>query len=84
MLMSWKVVLQIFVWERSQITWAKGRNMKYVKDKFQGSLDIIKGLCRSSTDGHPIIFLWANLKGLDTNLIELFNPKGHLCWCSPR
>lgn len=49
-----------------------------MKDKFQGSPDIIKGLCGSSTDGHPIIFHWANLKGVDTNLIELFDQKGHL------
>lgn len=61
----------------------KCRNLKYVKDKFQGSLDLLKGLCRSSTDGHPIIFLWANLKGVDTNLIDLFDQRGHLSWRSP-
>ena len=27
-------MLQIFVWERSQITLAMCRNLKYVKDKF--------------------------------------------------
>lgn len=55
-----------------------------MKDKFQRSPDIIKGLCGSLIDGHPIIFRWANLKGVDTNLIELFDQKGHLSWCSPR
>jgi len=55
--MSWKIVLQVFVCKCSQITLAKCRNLKYVKDKFQGSPNIIKGLCGSLTDGHPIIFL---------------------------
>ena len=73
-------MLQIFVWECSQITLAKCRNLKYVKDKFQESSNIIKGLGGSSIDGHPIIFCWANWKGVDTNLIELFNQKGHLSW----
>ena len=49
-------ILQVFVWDRSFIILAKCRNLKYVKDKFQGSPDVIKGLCGSSTDGHPIIF----------------------------
>ena len=28
------VVLQVFVWDRSSVTLAKWRNLKYVKDKF--------------------------------------------------
>lgn len=36
---------------------AKCRNLKYVKDRFQGSSNVIKGLCGSSTDGRPIIFV---------------------------
>ena len=38
-------ILQIFMWDRSTATLAKCRNLKFVKDKFQGSLDIVKGLC---------------------------------------
>jgi len=71
-------MLQIFVWERSQVTLANCRNLKYVKEKFQGSPDVIKGLCGNSTYGHRIIFRWANLKGVDTNLMEMFDKKGHL------
>lgn len=56
------------------------RNLKYVKDKFQGSPDIIKRLGGSSIDGNPIIFRWANLEGWETNLIELFDQKSHLSW----
>ena len=50
-------ILQVFMWDRSSVTLAKCRNLKYVKDKFQGSLDVIKGLCGSSIDSHPIIFV---------------------------
>ena len=39
---------------------------------------MIKGLYGSSTDGHPIIFRWSNLKGGSLNLVELFNQAGHL------
>ncbi|KAL0012618.1 hypothetical protein SO802_007726 [Lithocarpus litseifolius] len=60
------------------------RNLKYVKDKFQGSPDVIKGLCGSSTNGHPVIFRWSNLKGGNVNLIELFDQAEHLSWHSPR
>ena len=49
-------ILQVFVWDYSSITLAKCRNLKYVKDKFQGSPDVTKGLCGSSTNGHLIIF----------------------------
>ena len=41
--------LQIFIWDRSSVTLAKFRNLKFVKEKFQGSPDVIKGLCGSST-----------------------------------
>ena len=59
-------------------------SLKFVKDKFQGSPDVIKGLCGNSTDSHPIIFRRANLKGGSLNLVELFNQAGHLSWRSPR
>ena len=49
-------ILQVFIWDHSSVTLAKCRNLKFVKDKFQGSPDVIKGLCGSSTDSHPIIF----------------------------
>lgn len=62
-------ILQVFMWDRFSITLAKCRNLKYVKDKFQGSPDVIKGLCGSSTNGHPIIFRWSNLKGGSLNLV---------------
>ena len=74
----------MFVWDHSSVTLAKCRNLKYVKDKFQRSLDVIKGLCGNSTDGHPIIFRWSNLKGGNVNLMELFDQRGHLSWHSPR
>ena len=41
---------------------------------------MIKGLCGSSTDSHPIIFRWSNLKGGILNLVELFDQAGHLSW----
>lgn len=66
-------VLQVFVWDRSFVTLAKCRNLKYVQYNFQESPYVIKGLCGSSTDGHPIIFHWSNLKGGNVNLIELFD-----------
>ena len=66
-------ILQVFMWDCSLVTLAKCRNLKYVKDKFQGSLDVIKGLCGSLTNSHPIIFRWASLKGDSLNLVELFN-----------
>ena len=68
----------------SSVTLAKCRNLKFVKDKFQGFLDVIKGLCGSSTDTHPIIFRWASLKGGSLNLVELFDQAWHLSWHSPR
>ena len=34
-------ILQVFMWDRSSITLAKCRNLKFVKDKFQGSPDVI-------------------------------------------
>jgi len=49
-----------------------------VKDKFQGSPDIIKGLCGNSTNTFPIIFCWISLKGGSLNLVELFNQARHL------
>ena len=45
---------------------------------------MVKGLCRSSTDSHPIIFYWLNLKGGSLNLVELFDQAGHLHWRSPQ
>ena len=77
-------ILQVFMWGRSSVTLAKCINLKFVKDKFQGSPDMIKGLCGSSTDSHPTIFRWANLKGGSLNLVELFDQARHLSWCSPR
>ena len=55
-----------------------------MKDKFQGSPDVIKGLSGSSTNSHPSIFCWSNLKGDNLNLVELFDQAGHLSWHSPR
>ena len=72
------------MWDRSSVTLAKCRNLKFVKDKFQGSPDVIKSLCGSSTNSHPIILRWASLKGGGLNLIELFDQAGHLRWRSPR
>ena len=67
------VILQIFMWDRSSATIAKCRNLKFVKDKFQGSPDIIKGLYGYSTDTFPIIFRWISLRGGRLNLVELFD-----------
>ena len=72
------------MWDHSSVTLAKCRNLKFVKEKFQGSPDVIKGLCGSSTDSHPIIFRWTSLKGGGLNLVELFDQAGHLHWRSPR
>jgi len=77
-------ILQVFMWDRSSVTLAKCRNLKFVKDKFQRSSDVIKGLCDNSTNSHPIIFHWANLKGGSLNLVELFDQAGHLSWRSSR
>ena len=77
-------ILQVLMWDRSSVTLARCRNLKFVKDKFQGSLDVVKGLCGSSTDSHPIIFRWLNLKGGSLNLVELFDQASHLHWRSPR
>ena len=41
---------------------------------------MVKGLCGSSTDSHPIIFRWLSLKGGNLNLVELFDQVGHLHW----
>ena len=68
----------------SSVTLAKCINLKFVKDKFQGFPNVIKGLCGSSTNSHPIIFHWASLKGGNLNLVELFDQAGHLSWHSPR
>ena len=76
-------ILQVLMWYHSSITLARCRNLKFVKDKFQGSPDVVKGLCGSSTDNHPIIFYWLSLKGGSLNLVELFNQAGHLHWRSP-
>ena len=77
-------ILQVFISNRSSVTFAKSRSLKFVKDKFQGSPDVIKGLCGSSTNSHPIIFRWANLKDDSLNLVELFDQARHLSWRSPR
>ena len=45
---------------------------------------MVKGLCGSSIDSHPIIFRWANLKGGSLNLVELFDQVGHFSWRSSR
>ena len=66
------------MWDRSSATLAKCRNLKFVKDKFQGSPDIIKGLYGNSTDNFPIIFRWISLKGGGLNLVELFDQAGNL------
>ena len=72
------------MWDCSSATLAKCRNLKFVKDKFQGSLDIVKGLCGNSTDTFPIIFHWTSLKGGGLNLVELFDQAGKFRWRSPR
>ena len=77
-------ILHVFIWDCFSVTLAKCRNLKFVKDKFQGFPDVIKGLCGSSTDSHPIIFRLASLKGGSLNLVELFDQAGHLSWHSPR
>ena len=66
------------MWNCSSVTLAKCKNLKYVKNKFQGSPNVIKDLCGSSTNSHPIIFRWSNLKGGSLNLVELFNQEGHV------
>ena len=71
------------MWDHSLVTLARCRNLKFERDKFQGSPDVIKGLCGSSTNSHPIIFRWANLKGGNLNLVEFFDQAGHLRWHSP-
>ena len=76
-------ILQVFIWDKSSATLAKCRNLKYVKDKFQGSPNVIKGLCGSSTNSYPTIFHWSNLKEGSLNLVELFDQAGHLSWRSP-
>ena len=70
--------------DRSSVTLARCRNLKFVKDKFQGFPDVVKGLCGNSTDSHPNIFHWLSLKGGSLNLVELFDQAGHLHWRSPR
>ena len=77
-------ILQIFMRDRSATTLAKCRNLKFVKDKFQGSPDIVKGLCGNFTDAFSIIFCWISLKGGGLNLVELFDHAGSLYWRSPR
>lgn len=49
-------MFKIFVWKHYKITLAKSKKLKYIKEKCQGSLDIIKGLCDSLIDEHRIIF----------------------------
>ena len=77
-------ILHIFMWDHSAATLAKCRNLKFVKDKFQGSPDIVKGLCGNLTDAFPIIFRWISLKGGSLNLVELFDQVGNLQWRFPR
>ena len=38
-------ILQVFMCDRFSVALAKCKNLKYVKDKFQGSPNVIKGLC---------------------------------------
>ena len=66
-------ILQELMWDRSLVTLARCRNLKFVKEKFQGSPDVVKGLFVNSTDSHPIIFRWLSLKGGSLNLVELFD-----------
>ena len=54
-----------------------------MKDKFQGSPDIVKGLYGNSTDTFPIIFCWISLKGGGLNLVKLFDQAGNLHWRFP-
>ena len=77
-------ILQIFMWDCFSATLAKCRNLKFVKNKFQGSPDIVEGLCGNLTDTFPIIFHWISLKGGGLNLVELFDQAGNLRWRSPR
>ena len=49
-----------------------------MKEKFQGSPDIVKGLCGNLIDTFPIIFRWISLKGGGLNLVELFDQAGNL------
>ena len=77
-------ILQIFMWNCFSATLAKCRNLKFVKNKFQGSPDIVEGLCGNLTDTFPIIFHWISLKGGGLNLVELFDQAGNLRWRSPR
>ena len=72
------------MWDLSFVTLANYKNLKYVKYKFQGSPDVIKGLCGSSTNSHPIIFCWSNLECGNLNLVELFDQTEHLSWRSPQ
>ena len=74
--------MPFFRWDRSSVTLAKCRNLKFLKDKFQESPDVIKGLCGSSTDSHPVIFHCASLKGGCLNLVKLFDQPRHLSWRS--
>ena len=71
------------MWYHSSITLARCRNLKFVKDKFQGSPDMVISLCGSSTDSHLIIFRWLSLKSVSLILVELFDQAGHLHWRSP-
>ena len=64
-------ILQVLMWDCSSVTLSRCRNLKFVKDKFQGSPNVVKGLCVSSTDSHPIIFRWLSLKGNSLDLVEL-------------
>ena len=66
-------ILQVLMWDRSSVTLARCRNLKFVKEKFQGSPDVVKGLYGSLTNSHPIIFHWLSLKGGSLNLVELFD-----------
>ena len=45
---------------------------------------MVKGLCGSSTNSHPIILCWLSLKGGSLNLVEFFDQVGHLHWRSPQ
>ena len=64
-------ILQVLMLDHSSVTLSRCRYLKFVKDKFQGSPNVVKGLCGSSTDSHPIIFCWLSLKGDSLDLVEL-------------
>ena len=56
------------------------QELEVFKRQIPGISRCDRGLCGNSTDSHPIIFRWSNLKGGSLNLVELFDQVGHLSW----